>query len=98
MESCECRIHPDFLVVLADDRQLKELELFCTDSEEFCVFGADPTFNLFEENIALTVTTYRNLKLIDKETGKAPVFIGPLLMHQHKDWKTYSHFAHTVII
>ena len=35
----ECRIHPDFLVVLASDRQLQHLKHFCT---EFCIFGADP--------------------------------------------------------
>jgi len=93
----ECRMHPDFLTVLADERQLKELELFCTNASEFCVFGADPTFNLFEDNISLTVTTYRNLKLINKETGLCPVFLGPMLMHQNKEWKSYSHFAHTLV-
>ena len=25
------------------------------------------------------------------------MFIGPLLMHQHKDWKTYSRFANSLI-
>ncbi|KAK3752536.1 hypothetical protein QZH41_016317, partial [Actinostola sp. cb2023] len=33
------------------------------------------------------MTTYRNLKLEHKETGKPPVFIGPLLMHQRKQRK-----------
>ena len=90
----ECRVHPDFLVVLASNRQLEDLKRFCTNPNDFCIFGADPTFNIFEENISLTVTTYRNLKLNQKSTNKPPVFIGPLLMHQHKDWKTYSRFAH----
>ena len=54
----ECVIHPDFLVILATDRQLRDLKNFCTNPSEFCVFGADPTFNIFEENISLTVTTY----------------------------------------
>ena len=26
-----------------------------------------------------------------------PVFIGPLLIHQHNDWKTYSRFANFLI-
>ena len=81
----ECRVHPDFLVVLASDRQLEELVQFCTDPQEFSIFCADPTFNIFEDNISLTVTTYRNLKLENKPTNEPPVFIGPLLMHQHKD-------------
>ena len=44
------------------------------------------------------MTTYRNLRLIKKDTGNAPVFIGPLLMHQKKDRKTYSKFAHQLVI
>ena len=93
----ECRVHPDFLVVLASDRQLQDLKHFCTDPNEFCICGADPTFNIFEENICLTVTTYRNLKLQQNSTKKPPVFIGPVLMHQRKDWKTYSRFANSLI-
>ncbi|XP_028410639.1 uncharacterized protein LOC114533331 [Dendronephthya gigantea] len=93
----ECRIHPDFLVVLASDRQLQDLKHFCTNPHEFCIFGVDPTFNIFEENISLTVTTYRNLKLHKDVTKKSPVFIGPVLMHQRKDWKTYARFANSLI-
>ena len=43
----ECRVHPDFLVVLASDRQLEELVQFSTDPQEFSIFCADPTFNIF---------------------------------------------------
>ena len=93
----ECSLHPDLFIVLASDRQLEELEQFCTDPNDFTVLGIDPTLNIFNENISLTVTTYRNLRLIKKDTGKAPVFIGPILMHQKKDWKTYSKFAHQLI-
>ena len=45
----ECRIHPDFLVVPANDRQLQELEHFCTNPSDFCVFSVDPTFSVFKE-------------------------------------------------
>jgi len=93
----ECSIHPDLFLVLANDRQLQQVSQFCTNPNEFCVFGIDPTFNIFDKNISLTVTTYRNLRLESKNTNKPPVFIGPLLMHQHKDWKTYAKFAHTLI-
>jgi hypothetical protein len=92
----ECSIHPDLLVVLANDQQLEELVLFCTSPLEFCVLGIDPTFNIFDRNISLTVTTYRNLKLVNPKTGKPPVFVGPLMMHQRKDWKTYSKFAYAL--
>ena len=60
------------------------------------MFGADPTFNIFDRNISLTVTTFRNLKLVNPNTNKPPVFIGPLMMHQRKDWKTYSKFSHAL--
>ena len=71
----------DFLVVLASDRQLEELVQFYTDPREFSIFCAYPTFNIFEDNISLTVTTYRNLKLESKATNQPLVFIGSLLMH-----------------
>ena len=29
-------------------------------------------------------------------TGKSPVFVGPLLMHQRKDWKTFLKLAHSL--
>ena len=46
----ECRVHPDFLTVHAHDQQLlEELELFCTNPVEFCVFAVDPMFNIFKE-------------------------------------------------
>lgn len=93
----ECSIHPDLYLVLANDRQLQQITQFCTNPNEFCVFGIDPTFNIFDKNISLTVTTYRNLRLENTSTNKPPVFIGPLLMHQRKDWKTYSKFAHALI-
>ncbi len=39
----ECSIHPDLFVVLASERQLNELDIFCTNPLKFTVFGADPT-------------------------------------------------------
>ena len=44
----DCAIHPDLFVVLANDKQLEEVSKFCTNQNEFCVFGADPTFNIFD--------------------------------------------------
>jgi hypothetical protein len=73
--------------------QPEDLKRFSTNLNDFCIFGVDATFNIFEENISLTVTMYRNLKFDNKRTNTPPVFIGPLLMHQHKDWKTYARFG-----
>ena len=93
----ECVIHPSLLVILASDRQMTELQLFCTHPAEFSILSVDPTFNIFDKNLSLTVTTYRNLRLTHKETGKPPVFVGPLLMHQKKDCPTYSKFSHRLV-
>ena len=92
----ECGIHPNLYLVLANDIQLEQLMQFCTSSIEFSTFSVDPTFNIFDRNINLTVTTYRNSRLVNPTTGKAPVFIGPLFMHQRKDRRTYSKFAHAL--
>ena len=91
------RMHPSFSVVLSLERQLDDLVNFCTNPKEFSVFSIDPTFNIFNDNISLTVTIYRNLKLENPSTGQEPVFIGPLLMHQKKDWKTYSRFENFLV-
>ena len=72
-------------VVLSLERQLDDVVNFCTNPEEVIVFSIDPTFNIFNDNINLTVTAYRNLKLENLSTGQAPAFLGPLLMHQKKD-------------
>ena len=40
----------------------------------------------------------QNLSLIPKETAKPPVFIDPVLMHQSKDWKTYSKSADSLAL
>ena len=33
----------------------------------------------------------------DKATNQPPMFVGLLLMHQHKDWKTCSRFVNSLI-
>ena len=93
----ECRVHPDFVVVLASDHQLEESFRFSISPQEFSIFCADPTFNIFEDNINLTVTTHRNFKLENKAANQPSVFIGFLIMHQRKDWKTHSAFSNSLI-
>ena len=94
----KCRLHPDFLVVLANDRQLQELEHFSTNPSEFCVFSVGPAFNVFKDIISLIVTVYKILKLPQKRTGKPPVFIGPVLLQQNSEWKMPFEFAHCLIV
>jgi len=56
--------------VLFTDQQLNDIERFCTNrnSTTNSVFGIDPTFNL--GNFYVMVTTYENLLLVNRKTGK----------------------------
>jgi len=81
---------PELRCVLAFDWQLEEIVQFCTEPSSFTVFSADPTFNLGPFN--LTVTTYRNLKVVTKRDGKHPLMIGPLLLSQTKTTESYMYF------
>ena len=86
---------PELRCVLGYDWQLDDLATFCTDPEEMSVFGADPTFNLGRFNV--TVTSYRNLKVVDRVDGHHPAMIGPLLLSQTKTFDAYNHFFSKII-
>lgn len=81
---------PDLRTVLGFDWQLRDMVRFCTNPAKFAVFGVDPTFNLGKFH--LTVTTYQNLMLKDRKTGKSPLMLGPMLLHQRKTFDTYNFF------
>ena len=87
------RVNPSFSVVLSLERQIDDVVNFRTNPTEFTVFSIDSTFNIFNDSISLTFTTYRNIKLENPSTKQAPVFLGPVLTHQKNDWKSYSRFA-----
>ena len=91
------KVHPNFSVVLSLERQLDDVVNFSTNPKEFSVFSIDLTFNIFNDNISLTITTYRNLKLENPLTEQALIFLDPLLMLQKKDWKTYSRYANCLV-
>ena len=63
---------------------------FCTKPAKCAVFGVNPTFNLGKFH--LTVTTYQNLMLKDRKTGKPPLMLGPMLLHQRNTLDTYNFF------
>ena len=81
---------PELRCVLAFNWQLEEIVQFCTNPEDFTVFTADPTFNL--GNFNLTVTTYKNLKVVDRRQSQHPLMIGPLLLSQTKSYDSYNYF------
>lgn len=82
---------PETIVLLATDQQVADLERFCCDPRKFSVLGVDATFNL--GNFYVTVTTYKHLLLETKDSKINPVFLGPLLIHQTRNYESYSFLA-----
>ena len=81
---------PELRCILAYDWQLQDLATFCTEPSAFSVFGADPTFNLGRFNV--TVTSFRHLKVVNRETGGHPTLVGPILLSQTKSFDAYNQF------
>ena len=86
---------PELRCILGFDRQLGDLATFCSDPAEFSILGADPTFNLGRFDV--TVTSYRNLKVVDRSSGRHPIMIGPMLISQTKTFDIYNQFFSKVV-
>ena len=86
---------PEPMCVLARDRQLTDMDRFCTDCDQFSIVGVDPTFNLGD--FSVTVTTYRHLQLLHRLTKKNPVMLGPMLVHQNKTFESYHFLASSMV-
>ena len=90
----EVRSAPEFTIFLANNRQLNDLERFCTNPDNFSILGIDTTFNIGQYYV--TVTTYRNmLMLTEKEVE--PVMIGPILIHQKKSFDSYFKLTSSIL-
>ena len=77
---------PEFTLFVATDRQLQEVEKFCTYNGNFSILGVDTTFNIGRYYV--TLTTYRHLMLQTRK-GVEPVMLGPALIHQKKSFDSY---------
>ena len=80
--------------VLATDEQLADVVRFCSNPEEYGIFGIDITYNIGD--FYVTTTTYKHLSLIDKATGNHPVFPGPMMVHTDEKQETFHYFASTM--
>jgi len=68
---------PPSIICYTSD-QIKDLQQFLkTDSDR--ILGIDRTYNLGA--VFVTNLVYKNTKVIRKETGDHPVFIGPIFLH-----------------
>ena len=90
---------PDYMIVLSFDRTLDNLIRFCTNPKLPSVLTFDPTFNLGRFDV--TVTTYQHPLLVfrnpKEHTSQHPNLIGPLLIHQRKQFSNY-HYFNSVIV
>lgn len=68
---------------------------FRTNSQQLSVMSIDTTFNLGEFYVA--PITYRHHLLEGVCSGKPPIMIGPLLVHQHLQFCTYNYFLSTLV-
>ena len=81
-------------VFLADDRQLSDLQRFCTSPHHFGVLGVDTVFNC--GNFYATPTTYPHLLLLDNTTLKSPTMLGPVSVHKRLDTECYNYLAASI--
>ena len=86
---------PEPMAVLCTEQQLSDVARFCCDPFYFAILGIDPTFNLGE--FSVTPTVYRHLLLHDPSTGQSPLLLGPILVHQRKQFRNYNYFFSTLI-
>ena len=86
---------PDPQCVLFTEWQVSDLVRFVTKSTQFTVLVADTTYNLGD--FYVTPTTYQHLMLEDSVTKKHPSFLGPVLVHQRKNFSSFNYFASTLI-
>ena len=78
---------PERTVFLANERQPNDIKRFCTDPETVLIFGINPTFNM--GNFYVSVTIYSHLMLLVKQTNIHPAFLGPCLIHSQRTFDSY---------
>lgn len=76
-------------IVIYSDEQLEDLKTNCSGSSG-SVLGIDRTFNLGP--CFVTTTTYKNRKIIKRETLQNPIFLGPTLLHWDGETDSYYKF------
>ncbi|KAK3096736.1 hypothetical protein FSP39_002786 [Pinctada imbricata] len=78
-------------VICYTEEQIMDLKYFVLNK---CgSLGIDRTFNL--GHYFVTTIVYKNKRVLKKETGENPIFLGPLFLHRDTSHQTYrSFFAH----
>ena len=82
---------PEPVIYSMNEKQLEDIEMFCTNEVKFGVFQIDPTFNLGQ--FSIVTTQYEYLLLVNRISGQPPVMTGPIMIHQKKERTTYRAFV-----
>ncbi|CAG2235671.1 unnamed protein product [Mytilus edulis] len=78
---------PSFICYTSD--QMEDMKQFLkTDPDR--ILGIDRTFNLGA--VFVTNFVYKNIKVINKETGDHPIFVGPMYLHWEGSFLSYHTF------
>ena len=80
-----------YLTFAYNEKQIQDIEKFCTTELEASVLAVDTTFNLCD--MWITDTSYRNKRLLNPTTGKHTVFLFPVMLHFSKNEKTFGRIA-----
>ena len=84
--------------VLASEKQLKDLEVFCTNPEKYSVFCIDSTYNV--GNFYVTNTCFQNFKIVHadgKYRGRHPYEIGPTFVHTERGTNNFVGFFSSLV-
>lgn len=76
-------------VIVNSNEQLEDLRTNCIGSKR-SVIGINRTFNLGP--CFVTTTTYKNRKILKRETLQNPIFLGPTLLHWDGETESYYKF------
>ena len=90
------------MVFLALDRTLDNLVRFCSGSQSSIqpvILTFDPTFSLGEFDV--TVSTYKHPLIVFRDpsehTARHPSLIGPVFIHQRKQFVNYHYFTSKLV-
>ena len=80
-------------VILYTKQQLEDVRRLCgksSPSELRSVLAVDRTFNV--SSLYVTLTVYKQRRVVRKSTGDAPIFVGPIMLHGDGKYETYLGF------
>ena len=90
------QLTPNIRFVLANKPLIRDIKDFCTGIRDFSILGIDTTYNI-SKKVYFSPTTYRHLKLLDRQTGQHPVLPGPALINDKLDATNFRFFANCLV-